>query len=508
MSCVFQVYLKVLELHTVYIVRSLYFFFQNKSKSVKQRTNSSSSSMGTPEKSGATARQARKTMISSSDSSRTSSPAMRRSASSGEGSGRGRAATVGSASSRNLARRSETPPGKELRSKKRKDNEVTAISTDSLSEVQSNGGGRHATKEVGDSINGRSCISTRPDTPLVKQKLGEEVEMSTDSLAESVASGEKVSAKFETSAGAPSRSLGCTRPDTPPIKERGRKCLGRIGVEVTVSTDFLPAAEQPLSGETSALRKKAEVSKIVTIPKSPTSKESQSGNSHFDSIKGNLVKEAKTSETKNEINQPRSPAAAARRVVMRQTIVSPRDSPTFRLRSGITSSPYTGSPSLRRSLLLAARSPTNGNTACVNSAVPSTAKQDKAGKCLFSPSNSISANKRTTPSRLQTRNLPTASPVKSCIESGRGVSRACGKEAVRGNTAGKGIANVSKANNNSARKVISNGKNKQNNNEVCTPNKKAESSEEKQLTVGSRSGTFLKDEPTILKKPDVDNVQE
>jgi hypothetical protein len=98
--------------------------------------------------------------------------------------------------------------------------------------------------------------------------------------------------------------------------------------------------------------------------------------------------------------------------------------------------------------------------------------------------------------------------VKSCIESGRGVSRACGKEAVRGNTAGKGVANVSKANNNAARKVISNGKNKQNNNEVCTPNKKAESSEEKQLTVGSRSGTFLKDEPTILKKPDVDNVQE
>jgi hypothetical protein len=43
---------------------------------------------------------------------------------------------------------------------------------------------------------------------------------------------------------------------------------------------------------------------------------------------------------------------------------------------------------------------------------------------------------------------------------------------------------------------------------MCTQNKKTESSEEKQLTVGSRSGTFLKDEPTILKKPDVDNVQE
>lgn len=462
--------------------------------------------MGTPEKSGAMPRRTGKTMISSSDSSRTSSPAMRRSTSSGEGPGRGRAATVGSASSRNLVRRSETPPGKELRSRKGKDNEVTAISTDSLSEVQSNGGGRHTTKEVGDSINSRSCISTRPGTPSAKRKHGE-VEMSTDSLAESVASGEKVSAKIETSASAPSHSLGCTRPDTPPIKERGRKCLGRIGVEVTMSTDFLSATEQPLTGEISAVRKKVEVSKIVTIPKSPTSKEPQSVNSHVDGIKGNLVKGAKTSETKNEISQPRSPAAAARRAVMRQTIVSPRDSPTFRLRSGVTSSPYTGSPSLRRSLLLAARSPTNGNIATVNGTAPSTAKTEKSSKCPFSPSNSISANKRT-PSRLQTRNQPSASPVRSCIESGRGVSRVCGRETIKGNTAGKASTNVSKANNNAARKVISNGKSKQNNNEMCTQNKKTESSEEKQLTVGSRSGTFLKDEPTILKKPDVDNVQE
>lgn len=497
--------LKELEHHTVHIVKShlvLLLLFQNKTKSVKQRANSSSSSMGTPEKAGAMPRRAGKTMMSSSDSSRTSSPAMRRSTSSGEASGRGRAATVGSASNRNLVRRSETPPRKEMKNKKRKDNEVTAISTDSLSEAQSNGGGRHTTKEVGVNINSQSCVSTRPDTPSFRQKRGEEAVMSTDSLAESVASGEKVLAKLETSASAPSRSLGSTRPDTPPIRERGRKCLGRIGVEVTVSTDFLAATEQSFTGETSAA-KKVEVSKIVTIPKSPTLKESQSVNPHFDGSKGNQAKGGKTDETKNETIQPRSPAAAARRVVMRQTIVSPRDSPTFRLRSGITSSPYMGSPSLRRSMLLVARSPTNGNAASVNSTAPCTAKPEKAGKSLFSPSSSISANKRT-PSRLQSRNQPTASPVRSSIESGRGVSRSCG----RGNTTGKGITNVSKANNNAARKVISNGKNKQNNNEMCTPNKKAEASEARQLTVGSRSGTFLKDEPTILKKPDVDNVQE
>jgi hypothetical protein len=98
--------------------------------------------------------------------------------------------------------------------------------------------------------------------------------------------------------------------------------------------------------------------------------------------------------------------------------------------------------------------------------------------------------------------------VKSSSESGRGVGRACG----RSNITGKGITNVNKSNNNAARKVIANGslngKNKRNNNEVPTPNKKGETSEEKPPTVGSRSGTFLKDEPTILKKPNFDNVQE
>jgi len=141
----------------------------------------------------------------------------------------------------------------------------------------------------------------------------------------------------------------------------------------------------------------------------------------------------------------------------------------------------------------------------------STAKPEKFIKSLCSQSATTSAIKRT-PTRLQTRNQPLASPVKSSSEPGRGVSRNYGREAVRGNTGGRGISDVSKANNNATRKVISNGsvhgKNRQNNNEVSTPNKRGESSEEKPLSVGSRSGTFLKDEPTILKKPNVDNVQE
>lgn len=466
--------------------------------------------MGTPEKSGAMPRRAGKAMISSSDSSRTSSPAMKRSTSSGEGSGRGRAPTVGNASSRNLVRRSETPPGKEMRSKKRKDSEVTAMSTDSLSEVQSNGGDQHLAKDAGDSITSQSCICTRPDTPSVRQKLGEEVVMSTDSLAESVASGEKLSAKTKASANVPSHSLGSTRPDTPPIKDRGKKCLGRLGVEATMSTDVLAATEHSFTGETSTVRK-IEVAKTVPIPKSPTSKGSHLNSSRFDGGKGSLVKGAKNGEAKNEIFQPRSPAATARRVVMRQTIVSPRDSPTFRLRSGVTSSPHSGSPSLRRSILLATKSPATDSAACVNNLTSTTAKPEKAVKPLSSQSPTISANKRT-PARLQTRNQQAASPVKSSSESGRGVTRSCGREALRGNTGGKGITDVSKANNNATRKVISNGsvhgKNRQNNNEVSTPNKRGESSEEKPLSVGSRSGTFLKDEPTILKKPNVDNVQE
>jgi len=485
----------------------LHFLLQNKSKPAKQRANSSSSSMGTPEKSGAMPRRAGKAVISSSDSSRTSSPAMKRSTSSGEGSGRGRAATVGS---RNLVRRSETPPGKEIRSKKRKDSEVTAMSTDSLSEVQSNGGDQHSVKDVGHSITSQSCIGMHPDMPSVRQKLGEEVAMSADSLTESVASGEKLSVKTKAIAGVPSHSLGSTRPDTPPIKDRGKKCLGKIGVEATVSADVLAASEQSLTGETSTGRK-IEVAKTVSIPKSPTSKGSHSTSSRFDGGKGNLVKGAKNGETKNEITQPRSPAAAARRVVMRQTIVSPRDSPTFRLRSGVTSSPYTGSPSVRRNVLLANRSTTNDSATSGNNMTSNTAKPEKVIKSLCGQSATTSVNKRT-PTRLQTRTQPLASPVKSSSEPGRGVPRNYGREAVRGNTGGRGISDVSKANNNATRKVISNGsvhgKNRQNNNEVSTPNKRGESSEEKPLSVGSRSGTFLKDEPTILKKPTVDNVQE
>lgn len=501
-----------MELFTVDILRShwtLFSLFQNKSKSVKQRANSSSSSMGTPEKSGAMPRRAGKTMISSSDSSRTSSPAMRRSTSSGEGSGRGKAATVGSSSSRTLVIRSDTPPGKEMRSRKRKDSEITAMSTDSLSEVQSNGGGKRSVKEASNNTTSRSCISTRPDTPLVRQKFREEVVMSTDSLAESVASGEKLSAKVEASASAPSRSLGSTRPDTPPIKERGRKCVGRISVEMTVSTDLLAATDQTFSGETLARKKEAD--KIVTTSKSPTPKGLQSCSSRLDGSKGNSVKVAKTGETKYENSQPRSPATTARRVVMRQTILSPRDSPTFKIRSGMPSSPYTGSPSLRRSLLLATKSPINGSAVSVNNSTPTSAKPERVVKSVSSPSTTISANRRT-PTRLQTRTQPIASPVKTSSEAGRGAGRTCGRETIRGNTTGKGITNVSRANNNATRKVISsgsiNGKNKHNNNEISTLNNKGESSEEKPPTVGSRSGTFLKDEPTILKKPDVDNVQE
>ncbi|KAJ9596492.1 hypothetical protein L9F63_012475 [Diploptera punctata] len=448
-----------------------------------------------PEKSGAMPRRTGKTMISSSDSSRTSSPAMRRSTSSGEGSGRGRAGTVGSSSNRNLLRRSETPPGKEVKSKKRKEGEVT-MSTDSLSEPQSNGGGRRPTE----SITSRSCMLTRPDTPSVRRKLREEVAISTDSLAESVASGEKLPPKVEASASAPSCSLGSTRPDTPPVKERGRKCMGRLGVEVTMSTDSLVTTEHSFIGDSSS--RKLEVNKIVPIPKSPTPKH-QLINRH-DGSKGNLAKQGKSGETRNESSQPRSPALAGRRVVMRQTIISPRDSPTFRLRSGVSSSPYTGSPSLRRSLLLAARSPTNDNAASVNnntktatptkSTVTSTKTEKVVVKSFPSPTTSVTMSKRT-PTRLQTRNQSVASPVKS---NGAVPCRASGTPA-RG---------ASKTNNNATRKVVSNGRNKQNNNEVSSQNKRSEPSEDRPLTVGSRSGTFLKDEPTILKKPDVDNVQE
>ncbi|XP_066991189.2 streptococcal hemagglutinin [Anabrus simplex] len=450
---------------------------ETKSRSSKYRANLSDSSTGTPEKSAAIPRRAGKTMISSSDSSRTSSPAMRRSTPGSEGSGgRGRTST-----NRSLTNCSETPPpNREVRSsRRRREGEASTMSTDSLTESPSNG------KRCSETLStSKSCISTRPDTPSVRRRVREEVVMSTDSLA-SVANGEKATGKEGTSVSAPNISSIAARPDTP--KERARNALGRLGIEVTMSTDSL-ATDSSYTGDTAG-------SGRADDGKSPK----LVSNARLDGK--SAVKLGKVSGTRCD-NQQRSPAAAVRRST-RQSIISPRDSPTAKLRSTVSSSPYTGSPSLRRSLLLASKCQSDNNNISKQATptkVTTISKPEKvAAKLLASPS----ASSKRTPTRLQTNRQIVASPGKMGSNDGMKTSSS-GKalSSTGGSAPGKTHANANKVNNNMSvvKKNSTNGKNKR--------NADSSSSEDKPPTVGSRSGTFLKDEPTILKKPEVDNVQE
>lgn len=459
---------------------------ENKSRPTKYRVNSSTSSTATPEKPASSAtRRSGKIMISSSDSSRTSSPAMKRSAPCSDASGRVRASTLTSASGRNTVNRSETPPGRDLRNRRKRDGDVAAISTDSLTESPSNGSTKRSTKEISESTTSRSCISTRPDTPSVRRKAREEA-LSADSLSSTVHADKAIS-RNGISASAANHSV-TVRPDTP--KARKKNLLGKLGAEVTISTDSL-ATDSSLAGEISTGSKDGGKS---------------SGSNKSEGKGGKLVK---MSNTKNEV---RSPVSAIWKV-NRQSVSSPRDSPTARVRSAVSSSPYTGSPSLRRSLLMASKSE--------NTSSPSSAKQitsQKGGsksekittKILSSPSTSSTSSKRTQ-SRSQVRNQAIASPAKPVEGSKSSVGKAASKDAsiqypVSKSNSSKSIASTKKTTNGPITEIRS--KRQSDIHPKLPPLSKRETGEERHPSVGSRSGTFLKDEPTILKKPDVDNVQE
>ncbi|GLG97151.1 Protein roadkill [Gryllus bimaculatus] len=465
---------------------------ENKSRSTKYRVNSSTSSTGTPEKSNNTApRRSGKNLISSSDSSRTSSPAMRRSAPGSDSSGRVRASTLSGTSGRGVVNRSDTPPGRDMRTRRKRDGEIAAISTDSLTESPSNGSTKRSAKELSESATSRSCQSTRPDTPSVRRKVREDVVMSTDSLS-SAANGEKTIGKECTSVSAPSHSSITTRPETP--KDRKKNALGRLGVEVTISTDSL-ATDSSYAGDASLGAKE--------------SGRVSSGSSRNENKAGKIVK---LSNVKND--SQRSPASAVRKIT-RQSVSSPRDSPTTRIRSAVSSSPYTGSPSLRRSLLLASKPenapPTTGVKQLTPSKATAVVKSEKlTTKLLSSPSTSSTTTKRT-PTRNQIRQV-VASPAKPIVEGVKcGTGKCASKETVSTCTPNKTVTNkISNVTKKTANGSITDGRNKRFSDchTKLPPVSKREAGEEKPPTVGSRSGTFLKDEPTILKKPDIDNVQE
>ncbi|CAG2058122.1 unnamed protein product, partial [Timema podura] len=401
---------------------------ESKARPVKQQpTAPGSSTTCALEKTGSTAKRSGKTLISSSDSSRTSSPAMRRAGSAGTA-------------------RSQTPNSRDLKVQRKH-------VEDPLPELVGTGVGRRVTREHGDSLTSKSCISTRPDTPSVTRKVRNETTMSTDSLSEPATS---YCERIQTSLSAPSHSSVNTRPDTPPVKGR---MLGRLGVEGTMSSDSLANTDSSLPGETSSSEKRG------SSPRSP---------------KVNKVL------SKVVDGQQRSPSM--RRVAIRQSVVSPRDSPTARLCSD------TATIGARRSLTTSTKSPSDNSTKT----------------CTVKPT--LSPNVKRTPTRLQTRNMTAASPAKPVIDSPKSSGRYSNvpaKVATRHvvkaltTTSGKGGSSTGKKAGTSSGSMV-------NGNRICdkTAPSKTCVQDDKPPTVGSRSGTFLKDEPTVIKIPNVAEVIE
>ncbi|XP_011874782.1 PREDICTED: uncharacterized protein LOC105565854 isoform X2 [Vollenhovia emeryi] len=321
--------------------------------------------------------QRRKIMISSSDSSRTSSPAMKRA--------------------------TDKKPMSKIKLPVRKD--VKALSSDSLTEANA---GRTGAKKP--DLISKSCAITRPESPSFKQKSAE-IGLSVDSL--------------ETK----------SKPVT--VKKKVNK------MDTSMSTDSL-------------------MTEITTTPKSNVSNK----------LSPTLAKANKTQtydrmKKSSPPTQQRSPLAITKRPL--RSLES--STAASRSRAAAISNTYHGSPSLRRNLLDAARTP-DVPSKPVNTVAPFRARQVVQ--------TNVSLNTRR--ERKETQNSQTSdSPSKKSSP-----KSSIGSRMNKSVTAGRRIVS-SKADD----KI-----------------KKCYNVEaQRQPTVGSRSGTFLKDEPTILKKVDIKTSQ-
>ncbi|XP_032681099.1 uncharacterized protein LOC116848765 isoform X2 [Odontomachus brunneus] len=320
--------------------------------------------------------QRRKIMISSSDSSRTSSPAMKRA--------------------------SDKKPLAKIKLPVKKD--VKALSSDSLTEANAS-----RTSNKRDLIS-KSCGITRPESPSFKQK-GTDIGLSVDSL--------------ETK----------SKPIT--TKKKVSK------MDTSMSTDSL-------------------MTEITATPKSNVSNKLSPT---LTKIAGKTQAYDRTKKN-SPPTQQRSPLTITKR--------TPRslESSTAASRSRAAAvNAYHGSPSLRRSLLDAARTP-DVPSKPINTMTPFRARQ-------IAQSNVLPNTRR---ERKETQNSQSSdSPSK----------KSSPKSSVANKTNKSTVAS----------KRTVNGK-------IDDKMKKCHNGEtQKQPTVGSRSGTFLKDEPTILKKVDIKSSQ-
>ncbi|CAL7935273.1 unnamed protein product [Xylocopa violacea] len=325
--------------------------------------------------------QRRKIMISSSDSSRTSSPAMKRA--------------------------TEKKPLTKIKLPIKKD--VKALSSDSLTE--SNVSRTNAKK---DSIS-KSCGITRPESPSFKQKSAE-IGLSVDSLAESK-----------------------NKPAT--VKKKTNK------MDTSMSTDSLMTE--------------------VTTPKSNASNK-------LSPTLGKTTNKAQPYEKGIKKTSPpmqqRSPLTANRRP--RRSLES--STAASRSRAAAISAYH-----LRRNLLDAAKTPD----------IPSKSLNNVSSKPVNTRLVAQSTINHPNIAREKKEGVPnqqgSESPSKRSSPKSSGTNKT-NKPAITN----KRITSTTKT------PCDEKGKNKCHNGEVP-----------KQPTVGSRSGTFLKDEPTILKKADVKSSQ-
>ncbi|XP_071572322.1 uncharacterized protein [Temnothorax nylanderi] len=322
--------------------------------------------------------QRRKIMISSSDSSRTSSPAMKRA--------------------------TDKKPLSKMKLPVRKD--VKALSSDSLTEANA---GRTGNKK---DLISKSCAITRPESPSFKQK-STEIGLSVDSL--------------ETK----------SKPVT--VKKKVNK------MDTSMSTDSL-------------------MTEVTTTPKSNVSNK----------LSPTLIKANKT-QTYDRMKKSSPPTQQRSPLTITKRPLRSLESSTAasRSRAAAISSTYHGSPSLRRNLLDAARTP-DVPSKPVNTVAPFRTRQVMQTNV---PLNTRRERKETQNSQSSDSPSKKSSP-KSNISGKMGGSKSV--------IAGK--------------KIVSN--------KADDKIKKCHNQEaQRQPTVGSRSGTFLKDEPTILKKVDIKSSQ-
>ncbi|XP_050455710.1 uncharacterized protein LOC126853715 isoform X2 [Cataglyphis hispanica] len=324
--------------------------------------------------------QRRKIMISSSDSSRTSSPAMKRAI-------------------------DKKPPLSKIKLPVKKD--VKALSSDSLTEANASGRSGGSKKD----LISKSCGITRPESPSFKQKTTE-IGLSIDSLE--------------------------TKSKPAVIKKKTNK------MDTSMSTDSL-------------------MTEITATPKSNASNK----------LSPTLVKTTSKTQTYDRTKksspptQQRSPLTAIKRP--QRSLES--STAASRSRAAAISNTYYGSPSLRRNLLDAAKTP------------------DVPGK----PMNAIAPFK--TRQVTQTNTPPNMRRERKETQNSQSSDSPSKKSSPKSNAANR--MNKSTI---TGKRIASS--------KIDDKIKRCHNGEaQKQPTVGSRSGTFLKDEPTILKKVDIKSSQ-